>query len=191
MKDTVVLGLKLFIITLIAGALLGGAYVITKEPIAEQDLKANTLARQEVLSDAATFEEMDMSAISANEKYATIVEAYIGKDASGQTVGATFKLSVTGFSAGLTYTVGVGADGTIKGVKVGSHNETPGLGAKSTEDAFQGQYSGLNADGKIEVVKNAKTGDNQIVAIAGATITSRAVTNGVNLAAECYAEFVK
>lgn len=191
MKDTIVLALKLFIITVIAGALLGATYVITKDPIAEQDLKANTLARQEVLPSAVSFEEADMAQISANDAYATIQEVYIGKDASGQTTGATFKLVVNGFSAGLTFTVGINVDGTISGVKVGNHGETPGLGAKATEDAFQGQFAGLQADGTIAVVKNSKTGDNQIVAIAGATITSRAVTNGVNLAAQCYNEFIK
>ena len=60
MIDILKMTLKLVIITLIAGALLGGTYVITKKPIAEQELKAATEARQQVI-DAAAFDQIDIA----------------------------------------------------------------------------------------------------------------------------------
>ena len=76
--------------------------------------------------------------------------------------------------------VGINADGTVAGAKVTSHAETPGLGAKSQADPnWITQFAGQTADGQLKVAKDGGT----INAITGATITSRAVTDGVNTAA--------
>ena len=84
----------------------------------------------------------------------------------------------------LTLIVGINADGTVAGAQVTSHGETPGLGAKAQSDAaWVGQYAGQPADGSLAVTKDGGT----INAITGATITSRAVTLGVNTAANCVA----
>ncbi|MGN0993902.1 MAG: FMN-binding protein, partial [Butyricicoccus sp.] len=58
------------------------------------------------------------------------------------------------------------------------HGETPGLGAKSQSDWID-QYAGMPADGSLKVTKDGGT----VTPITGATITSRAVTLGVNTAA--------
>ena len=74
----------------------------------------------------------------------------------------------------------INADGTVAGAKVTSHAETPGLGAKSQADPnWITQFAGQTADGQLKVAKDGGT----INAITGATITSRAVTDGVNTAA--------
>ena len=80
MKEILKMTLKLFVITFIAGALLGGTYFITKDPIAEQEIRQATEARQQVLPEAASFEAVDMTAISADEAYGSITEVYTGKD---------------------------------------------------------------------------------------------------------------
>ena len=66
-----------------------------------------------------------------------------------------------------------------------SMSETPGLGAKSTQPEFINQYSGLSEG--ISVIKNAAPSGNEIAAISGATITSKAVTKCVNTALEAAA----
>ena len=190
MKDVLTLTWKLFVITLIAGLLLGLTYAVTKDPIEQQTVQAATLARQEVLPDAASFEAFDMSKVDA-AKYSDVTEIYIGKDGSGNSVGATIKLSVKGFNPGVELTVGIDKDGRIAGAKIGSNSETPGLGAKSSDPTFIGQFAGKNASGNLSVIKNGSAKDDEIVAITGATITSRGVTNGVNMACKCYDEYVK
>ena len=189
MKEIATLTFKLFLISFIAALLLGVTYVITKEPIEQQEIQEATLARQNVLA-AESFEPMDISQIVGNDEYASISEIYIGKDASGNEVGATIKMTAKGFNPGIVLTIGIDAQGVITGVNVGSNEETPGLGAKATEEAFYGQYSGLSADGSLTVVKNSP-GENQILSIAGATKTSKGITDAVNLAAKCYNEYVK
>ncbi len=190
MKEIVKLSLKLFIITLVAGILLGGTYFITKDPIAEQQTQEATLARQKVLS-AQSFEEYDISKIAADKDYANITSVYIGKDAGGKTVGATIQMTAKGFKPGIVLTIGIKTDGTVSGVNVGSNEETPGLGAKAALPDFYEQYAGKAADGSLKVIKSGTAGAGDIMAIAGATVTSKGITSAVNTAAGCYLKYIK
>src|SRR3712207_8052036 len=81
--------------------------------------------------------------------------------------------------------VGITTDGKVSGIKILSHSETPGLGANAETPQFSGQYKDKPAK-ELEVVKGTASADNQIAAITGATITSKAVTKGVNEAIEFY-----
>ena len=71
--------------------------------------------------------------------------------------------------------------------KYRKYAETPGLGSKASEPNFKGQFSEKEAK-ELSVVKGSATSDNQIAAISGATITSEAVTTGVNAAMKIYNE---
>ena len=77
--------------------------------------------------------------------------------------------------------VGFTPDGTIYDTSVvDCSNETPGLGAKCTEESFKGQFRGFNpSEKKLTVAKDG--GD--VDAITAATITSRAYTLAVANAA--------
>ena len=70
---------------------------------------------------------------------------------------------------------GNAADGTLSGIRIGSNSETAGLGARIVEPDFYEQYAGQTPPINL---------GEQVQAITGATISSRAVTNGVNLAFE-------
>ena len=113
-------------------------------------------------------------------------EVYVGKDSSGNDVGATIKVTTKGFAAGLELTIGIGSDGTVTGMRVNSHGETAGLGANATKPEFYEQFNGMPADGSLAVTKDG----GEVVALTGATITSRAVTNAINVAANCYSQYV-
>ena len=186
MKDVLVTTLKLFIICAIAAALLGVVYQVTEEPIATQQLEAANAARMEALPDAVDFEEFDAEAIKADENFAIVDEVYIGKDASGEDVGATVKVTTKGFAAGLELTIGISNDGTVTGMRVNSHGETAGLGANATKPEFYAQFNGMAADGSLAVTKDG----GEVVSLTGATITSRAVTDAINVAANCYSQYV-
>jgi electron transport complex protein RnfG len=100
---------------------------------------------------------------------------------AGNHVGYVIKTLPGGYGGPLEVIVGITLDGTINGVRVGNHQETPGLGAKAKTVEFYGQYDGLSVGSPVEVIKvDVTSGNNEIKAISGATITSVAVTNGVN-----------
>lgn len=183
MKNIFVITIKLLIITIIAGIVLGVVNGVTKEPIAAQALKEATEARQAVFHEAVSFEELDMQ---IPEEYAIIQNVYTALDADGNDIGITAAVVTKGFNAGLNLTIGVGADGTIKGVKLGSHNETPGLGAKASEPKFQSQYTDKPYDQPLGVVKSAPSTDYDIQAITSATITSSGITDAVNTVTAFY-----
>ena len=103
----------------------------------------------------------------------------------GQDAGYCVEVAPTGFGGGVDTMVGIGVDGTITGISIiSASSETPGLGANSTKPEFQEQFAGQPADGTVAVEKDGGS----IVALTGATITSRAVSEGVNAAVKFAAE---
>lgn len=189
-KDSVAnLALRLIIITVCAGLILGLVYGITKGPIGQQTEKQQNEARMQVLPTAKDFEEIDMTALNADmEMYGIIQQVYAGL-ADGQVVGYTMSVLTKGFSANLALTVGMDVSGSVTGVAINSHEETAGLGANATKPEFLGQFEG--ADGPLTVVKTPTGQTGEIQALTGATITSKGVTDAVNLAREFFEAYLK
>lgn len=187
MKENLKLGFILLIVTAVAGLFLGGAYTITKEPIAKQALLEKNQAMKEILPSADSFVLME----DINLPEGTIIKE-VDKGLKGnEAIGYAIKVTPKGFGGLIDMMVGITADGKLGGIKILSHGETPGLGANSTNIDFYGQYKDRTTDGQLEVVKSGASGDNQIQAITGATITSKAVTNGVNEAINFYNSSLK
>lgn len=185
MKNIIVITAKLLIITLVAGAVLGLVYSVTKEPIAQQDITAANEARFAAFPEAAGFEEQTFG---IPDEYAIIETIHTALDAQGNAIGITAAVVTKGYSAGLHLTVGIGNDGVIKGVIIGSHQETPGLGAKASEEWFYSQYEGKAVDQPLAVVKSGANGDYDIEAITSATITTNGITDAVNTVATYFAQ---
>ena len=100
---------------------------------------------------------------------------------------AGYVITVTdkdGYGGDIQITVGIMSDGTVNGISFLSISETAGLGMKATEPSFYNQYVNKQAD-KFVVSKDGGDGE-QIDALSGATITSRAVTGAVNAALGYY-----
>ncbi len=186
MKDALIL----FAITLVAGACLGGVYEATKEPIAAANLAAKEAAYRTVLPDAVSFESDDMTEViaGANSEVSglgygnvTVDEAAIALDGSGTPMGyVVTTTSKDGYGGAITVSVGVLADGTVNGIAFLTLAETAGLGMNADTD-WKNQYAAKNVDA-FAVTKNGASGENEINAISGATITSNAVTGAVNTA---------
>ena len=178
MKEISVLTVKLLLICAIVSALLAGVNSITKPIIAENEQKNFEIAMQEVLPEASGFKEVDPGDYPPSETGVTLDSLYRA-DNGGYVVSTVCS---EGYGGDVSVMVGITKDLTINQVKIMSMSETPGLGAKASEPEFIGQYDGLSAG--ITVVKNTTPADNQIEAISGATITSKAVTKAVNAALE-------
>jgi len=192
-KNVFKLGFILLVITAVAACLLALTNYVTAGTIEQLNLNTNKAARQQVLTEATDFEQVP------GDKLATIgtaiglknskelVEAYIGTT-DGNIVGYTVKTAPTsGYSGEIQILTGISTDGVIKGITILKQNETPGLGVKATLPTFKDQYNGKSALKEITVVKSKPAaGSNEIQAITGATITSKAVTVGVNMSSAVY-----
>lgn len=172
----------LLAITVIAGFILGAVYQITKGPIAEAEAAAAMEAYKEVFADAADFTEVEVKAdalASGGVTGTDINNVFEAKGADGSVLG--YVLVVTnheGYGGDIQFTMGIANDGTTNGISILSIAETPGLGMEA-ESVLKPQYAGKNV-AQFSVTKTGAASEEQIDAISGATITSNAVTNGVN-----------
>ncbi len=181
-------GLILFLITLFSGAALGAVFTITKPAREAAALRAKQEAYQTVMSDGKEFiEDESISIEAANEAIEAagitgtqMKEVLVAKDNSGNVIGYVMNVSnYEGYSGELNFTVGILVDGTVTGYETLVNNETAGLGQKAKEDTFSQQFSNKKVE-KFTVTKSGATSEEQIDAISGATITSNAMTKGVN-----------
>ena len=191
-KDALILTL----ITLISGTLLGLVYNVTKKPIEEANRKATEEAYKTVFDTAETFEEVDFDAKEADKilqesKYPDneIAGVVSAEDKDGKTLGYVITvISHAGYGGDITFSMGVQNDGTLNGYSITDISETAGLGMKATEDSFMDQFKNhafSSDESFLEVTKVDGSASDPIEAISGATITSKAMTYGVD-AGMCY-----
>jgi len=163
-KEMLRYGFILAVICIVASGLLAGVNVLTKTRIVAQAQAEEDSSLKEVFPEAAHFE-----AVKSGEE----IIYYKAHDKDKRLLGAAFRASGKGYSSTIETMVGMLKDGTIKAIKILSQNETPGLGARVAEDSFASRFSNRG-------LQNL----NQVEAITGATISSRAVIDSVKKKAE-------
>ncbi len=178
-------GIILLIICAVAGALLGAVNSATEGPIAEQNAKTTAEAMTVVLAGAEFGDAIELDEPINGGQFSDpnfdLSDANITSYAVGTIDGAEagYAVSVTtnGYGGDVVMMVGIDMDGIITGVSVTSMSETAGLGANCQTEWID-QYAGKIAP--LNVTKTGGAGDSEIDAITSATITSKAVTRGVN-----------
>ena len=161
------LTVTLLLITACVAAALAGVNAITKDRIAEAKQQKMLNAMAVVLPGVEGLAPMELTGDTG-----IVTGVYTSGDSYA------VQVEPVGFNGAVTMMVGITA-GEVQGISVISHTETPGLGAVAAADnakgdGFRSQFTG----GETFVV-----GEN-VDAISGATITSKAVTTGVNAAVE-------
>lgn len=194
LKDTLIL----MVITLFSGLLLGFVYNVTKDPIARQKELAKIKANQEVFQDATDFKAYD--AFSTEEAGKVLTEAgFSGADIDEVSVAMNgdtavgYVLTVTdheGYGGDIQFSMGITNDGVLNGISFLSISETAGLGMRADEvlkpqfvnkavDRFT-YVKGRSSEKTEKTDEDGPSTDPEIDAISSATITTNAVTNGVN-----------
>lgn len=165
-KDFLIPVVVLTVICAVVSAALVFTYQATKPIIDEAKNAEANAARAVVLPGASGFEEVELSA-----QIEGAVDAY--KETSGK--GYVVTASAQGYGGPVNLMVGFDANGTITGVKMLEHQETPGFGAKLAEDSYGAGYVGKTASDYTEVD-----------GISGASITSKAYKKALGTAFELY-----
>ena len=164
MRDTLKLGFVLFMVCFGSALCLSFTYIFTQPRIEARALSEIEESLKDVMPDSAGFEKITKNGLSYYNAYKDEQK----KNISGYVIIAQGK----GYGGELKTMVGVDTGGIIKTIKILEQKETPGLGAKVSEQDFKSQFSGQ--DGR----------NPGIVSISGATISSRAVTESVKQAVE-------
>ena len=154
-------------ICIVVGGMLGVVNGLTEGPIAQRAAEAADVARRASFMEADSFEKMELAPDSG------VDACYLAKK-DGELLGYVVQVTVTGFGGPVEIQVGMDLDQTITGINVGGSKfaETPGLGEKAKKPEFTEQFKGLTIPTQL--------GTDGLDAITGATITSGAVTSGVN-----------
>lgn len=167
----------LFVITAVMAVLLALVNAVTAAPIARGKLEKTQKALSGVLADGVTL-GAELSRFS--DETGLVEAVYETSD------GYVVEVTPAGYGGEMDLVVGVSAAGEVTGIQIVSHGETSGLGANAAADSavgrsFRDQF--LGASGNLAVTKDGGT----VEALTGATVTSRAVTKGVNAALACAA----
>ena len=142
---------------------------ITKPIIEEATRKAQDAARLELLPEADSFTKVDGITVT------NVADVYVANNGVGTVITATAK----GYGGTMTVMVGFTADGTIRQIKVTENAETKGIGSKVAGDpAFWTRFEGLEAKPLVL--------DQDVDALSGATVSSKALLAAVNSAIEGY-----
>lgn len=162
--------LTLFLITAVVAGTLAGVNQITEEKIAVAQAEKVQRAIAAVLPGEAAQE------LAYEPQDGEIVEKIYRSDS-----GYAVQVAPSGFGGTISMMVGVSLDGQVLGISIISHSETAGLGAVAAADnaageAFRESFVGLS--GEVKVSKDG----GQVDALTSATITSRAVAEGVSAA---------
>lgn len=169
-KDIVMPVVVLGAICIIVTFLLSVTNSVTAEKIEQNNLETLAESQKIVLENCESFDEIEADTV------------YLGKDKDGKEGGYVIVTSATGYGGTVKVMTGIDMEGKVTGIIILEHSETPGLGAKSTDDSFRDQFVGISAEGSVNVKKDG----GEIDAISGATITSRAVCSAVTEAIDIY-----
>lgn len=167
-------GAILLVIGFVCTLLLSLCNDMTKDRIASLAANAEQEAMTSTLPIADKFVKLQY------EGDGVVTAVYEGKNAEKEVVGYCVKAEPIGYGGAISMIVGVDIDGKVTGVDIVNMSETPGLGAKANDAAFTEKFVGKSAG--IKVRKSGAPADDEISAISGATVTSKAVTSGVNAA---------
>ncbi len=187
MKDMLKNAAILLIITVIAGFVLGLVYQNTKGLIADREVQDKKEACLEVFHNASDFKPIENVVTDDIRKKLdengfeneTIEEGSMAVDSNGQTLGYVLTIKTSqGYAGDIRFTVGIQNDGTVNGISILSISETAGLGMQA-DAVLKPQFANKKVQ-TFEYTKTGATSENQIDAISGATITTNAITTGVN-----------
>ena len=180
MNNVTKMFLNLIIVGAFSGAVLAWVFHLADPLIQanrEKELKESIF---KVLPEAKDYRKAEKGLAGEN------IVVYLGLDEGKKPVGVAFKADGGGFQGNVGVMVGLDLEyQSLKGVEILDQLETPGLGDRIRETEFKEQFKGVEVRPRLEYIKYRKPEKpNQIQAITGATISSKAVVTNINKAVE-------
>ncbi|MBZ9607021.1 RnfABCDGE type electron transport complex subunit G [Clostridium estertheticum] len=170
------IAMNLTVACFISGAIIASTYFFTAPVAAEKAAMMKTNAMKSLVVDAEKFEPVK------GKKEWFIAEK------NGKVIAYIVPAESKGYGGAIKMIVSVSPQGKIIEFAILESNETPGLGENAGKEPFRGQFKGKKTK-DLEVVKD-KSKENNIQAMTGATISSKAVTKGIKEAVEQVTQFV-
>lgn len=189
MRELLKLCVVLTIICCCAALSLAYVYELTREPIAYQKRQKKIRAINAVFpqfEDAPGLEIVRVPVCDEDLAVDGECKTFFNIKNNQTVLGIAFEVStVSGYGGDIHLMLGVLPGGAISGVKIIEHHETPGLGAKITNEEFYQQFSGKSLE---ETTWKLSRNSGDIDQVSGATISSTAVLNAVHSGLNVYHE---
>ena len=195
MSDSLKMLVVLSAITLASGVALGGLYELTHERAANNILKFKKIPAV-IEIHAAVNGKLDGDALAALEADLVASKKLVDIGADQPLLvfvvnkdGQPHAVAIEGFGQGFGGDLGVMAgialaDDELVAIGLTTMGETPGIGTRVREVDFTEQFASKDKQAIIKVKKEGGVID----AVSGATISSRAVTDGVRAAQTTYSQ---
>ena len=160
----------------ISGLVIGAVYFVTAPVAAQKAIERKENALKELVPEADHFAELDAH------------EGWYRAEQGGEAIGYIVPAQTKGYGGEIKLLVAITPDEHVIDYKILAHNETPGLGDNAAKEPFRGMLRGKDA-AHLEVTKD-KNNTEDVQAMTGATISSRAVTRGVKSAVTAVSSYL-
>lgn len=171
------IAINLAVACIVSGLIIATVYFFTHDLAVQKAEELKTQALESLITGVDEYTE-----ISGKNQWYTA-------SADGEIIGYIVPSESKGYGGSMKFLVAVSPEGTVMSYTVIDANETPGLGDKAEKSPFIDQFPGKTSE-QLEVTKDANNSEN-ILAISGATITSRAVTVAVKAAVDEVNEYLE
>lgn len=186
MKETIKLGVILLLFSVFAAGVLGFTNKMTSPIIEKREREETEAAYKEILPDAEEFEQLEQAKLAELQtKYNKLVDVVKAKK-GGKAFGLLITTNGGGYGGDITIMTGV-EDAKIVAIKVLKHKETPDIGSKIEDEAFQEEFKDLKANENVTLV-GTKKNEQDVEKISGSTVSSRGVIAAVNMAIDTFKE---
>jgi electron transport complex protein RnfG len=186
LRDIIKMIIVLTIISTVMGTTLSIVESVTREPIAYSRLKfVKGPAVLAVLGNCENdpIKDYQKDVVMEEKPGLKVTKSIFPAKKNGRAFAIAFEVTGHGYGGGIGIMVGIDLrTGRLTGMRVITHSETPGLGARSVQPEFYNQFNNL---GILEAALTSKGG--KIDAISGATITSTGVADAVKEALDLFA----
>lgn len=158
MREILRLSITLTVVSIISAALLTGIHGVTGPVILERQQKEYRQALEDFFPAIADFQSERVD----GDQFDLIM------DQDDNLIGIMATVAARGYDGDIVYNLALDGEGTIIGMRIVSHSETPGLGDVITTDNFKEQFTGKGVDDPLEAGIDVDT-------VSGATISTAAM----------------
>ena len=169
------IALNLAATCLISGVIIAGTYFVTAPVAAQKAIETRQKTMQTLVPQADSFKEVEGK------------QAWFAAEKGGKIIAYVVPSETKGYGGTIQLLVSVDDNGKVIAYSTVKANETPGLGDRATKSPFKDQFAGKTSANLV--VTKDPTDKNDIQAMTGATISSRAFTKAVKQAVDEVVEF--
>jgi len=167
--------INLILACLVSGLIIGIVYFITAPIAIQKSEMLKQQAMKDLVKDAETFKEVPNKV------------QWFAAEKEGKVIAYVVPSESKGYGGSIKMLVAITTDGKVIDYNILTSNETPGLGDNAAKEPFKSQFKEKQAE-NLTVVKDPSNKEN-IQAMTGATISSKAVTKAVKEAVEAVTDF--